>query len=77
MKIDPSPWIDADLECINKSIETTQRITLSISKPIAVVFNTVVEQFFENLKLEKLGYNQCFGEDCFQRFLNETLEIGT
>ena len=28
-----------------------------------------------NLKIEKLGYNKCFGEYCVEWFINEKIEI--
>ena len=45
-----------------------------MNKLIARVCKALFEPFYESLKLEKLGYNEIFGEYCVGWFSNEILE---
>ena len=79
MKTDPPTWIVADFECMNIPIidNDNDHVTdkLFINKPVAIRYNIVKTPDYENLNLEKDGYIKHFGEDCFEWFLNEMLEI--
>ena len=48
---------------------------LFINKPVAIGYNIVKNSDYDNLNLEKDGYIKYFGEDCFEWFINEMLEI--
>ena len=79
MKIDPPMWIAADFECMNISINNNNNdyVTdkLFINKPVAIGYKMVKHPEYDNLNLEKDGYNKDFGEDCVEWFINEMLEI--
>ena len=49
--------------------------TLYPNKPIVLSYNIVKNPYFQNLKMEKDGYNENFGKNCFELFLIEMLEI--
>ena len=48
-----------------------------LGKPIAIVYNTVKNLDYVNLKFEKESYNKHFGEDCVDWFIIEMLRIET
>ena len=48
---------------------------LFINKPVAIGYNIVKSPDYDILFLEKDGYIKYFGEDCFEWFINEMLEI--
>ena len=37
---------------------------LFVNKSVAIGYNIVKNPDYDNFKLEKEGYNKCFGEDC-------------
>ena len=49
--------------------------TLFLSKPKVADYIFVKNPYYENLKLEKHGYNELFREDCFEWFVRAMLEI--
>ena len=79
MKIDPPMWIVANFECMNIPIndDDNDHVTdkLFVNKPIAIGYNIVKHPDYDNLILEKDGYNKYFGEDCVEWFINEMMEI--
>ena len=85
MKIDPPMWMAADFECMNvpindndnDNVNDDDHVTdkLFVNKPVAIGYNLVKSPDYENLKLEKDGYNKHFGKDCVEWFINEILEV--
>ena len=79
MKIDRPMWIAAYFECMNLPINNNDNDNVTdkmfINTPIAIGYNIVKNPDYDNLNLEKDGYIEYFGEECFQWFINEMLEI--
>ena len=48
-----------------------------VNEPLAVVYNLVRKPDFDNLSLEKDGYNKLFGHDCVEWFVDKMLEMNT
>ena len=48
-----------------------------VNEPVAVGYNLTEKPDFDNLSLEKDGYNKYFGDDCVEWFVNEMLEMNT
>ena len=48
---------------------------LFVNKSVATGYNIVKNPDYDNLDLEKDGYNKYFGEDCVEWFVNEMLEM--
>ena len=50
MKRDPPMWREADLECVNISVDGPHQTTLNMNKPIGVSYNMIENPYYENLK---------------------------
>ena len=71
MEMDLPIWINSGFECMNIPIDDPHQTTLLLSKRVRLGYNIVYCPHYDNLKLEKHGYHEHFGEYCVKWFLNE------
>ena len=91
MKTDPPKWIEADFEFLNVPVDELQVVSdadslshagstnekFLVSKSVAIDYIIVKNPQYENLNLEKTGYEKQFGENCVELSVNEMLEMET
>ena len=80
MKTDPPMWIAAKFKGMSIPVDDNQGNSnkkLFLSKPVAVGYGIVKNPQYDNGNLGKEGYHNFSVEDCFERFINEMLEIET
>ena len=60
---------------MNIPVHNPYQQTLFISKPVGTEYTYLRNRFHEIIIVEKLGYNECFGEGSFGWYVNEMLKI--
>ena len=76
MKVVLPVFTNADFEYMNVTIDDANEETFVINKPFAVGYIIIKNTcYYGNVLLVKNGYNGYLGEDCFEQFLKEMLEI--
>ena len=78
-KTDSPTWNSVDFEYMNTPLDDDNQLDsnkmLFLNKPIALGYNKVKNSDYENLKLEKQGYNKHFDEDCVEKIKTEMSKI--